>query len=248
MNLKLGFSTGALHKHFNAKEALNYFQKRSHTVVEIGLVKMDRIREGWADSIEKKDLEGFDYVSLHAPVIAYGENEETKFVFEKIKRINQLRKLDAVVVHPNTVENFNVFSNVEFVVAFENMDNRKDSYTKPEELKTLLDQNSSYRFILDVNHAYTHDKSMEVVKKFYSLLGDRIEEIHLSGYEGYHEPLFKTKQMEILKSIQNFETPIIIEAVMNSKEIEMEMEYVLKQISEVSEQRVLSHPSSQTQF
>lgn len=232
--MKLGFSTGSLHKHFSAKEALRFFQNLGHDTVEIGLVKMARVTDGWADEIEIEDLKGFQYISLHAPVIDYGDNDETKLVFEKIERINKLRKLDAVVIHPNTVKDFSVFHGLQFPIALENMDNRKDSYVTPEEFEKLLKDNPNWKFVLDVNHVYTHDKSMGLAKEFYSTFGNRIEEIHLSGYEGYHEPLFRTKQLEILSAIQNFDTPIIIEAVMEPEEIEKERNYVIEQIEKLS--------------
>ena len=95
-NIKLGFSTGILHKTHTTKEALKIMQNLGCNTVELGFVKPNRIKEGWLDEVSKEDIEGFSYISLHAPAFAYGKNEETKYIFEKIKKIDNIRKLNNV--------------------------------------------------------------------------------------------------------------------------------------------------------
>ena len=72
---------------------------------------------------------------------------------------------------------------------------------------------------------------MGLAKDFYSKFKDRIAQIHLSGYTGYHDPIFQTKQEEIIKAIQDFEVPIIIESVLAPEDLEKERQYILKVIS-----------------
>jgi hypothetical protein len=232
MELKFGFSTGSLHKEFSTKEALAFLKKSGIKVVELGFVKMDRIQKGWADELTEEDLEGFNYMSLHSPVIKYGKNIETEIVFEKINKINKLRKLDLVVFHPDTVEDFSVFENQNFPIGFENMDNRKNAYKNPDDLQKLLD-NSDFGMILDVNHICTNDPTMTLAKEFYDRLGNKIKEIHLSGYTAYHEPLFQTLQRKIIESIVDFGVPIINEAVINSTDILKERDYVITEIEKI---------------
>jgi len=233
MKLKVGFSTGAFHKKFSTKESLSFLKGLDIKVVELGFVKVERMYSGWADEVTKEDLGSFDYISLHAPVIQYGKNSETEFVFSKLNKINDLRKLDLVVFHPDTVEDFSVFNNLNFPVGFENMDNRKVNYKTVEEMQKLLEMNPSYGMVLDVNHIYTNDKSMVLAREFFKKCGSRIKEIHLSGYETLHDPLFKTKQKEIIDSIEDFDIPIINEADINPEYAEKERDYVIREIEQI---------------
>ena len=239
MELKVGFSTGAFHKEFSTKESLSFLKGLDVKVVELGFVKMERITQGWVDELSKEDLEGFDYISIHAPVIQYGKNSETELVFSKLKKINELRKLDLMVFHPDTVEDFSVFDNLNFSIGFENMDNRKLSYKTIEEMKTLLETNPSYGMVLDVNHIYTNDKTMVIAKEFFKNCGSRIKEIHLSGYETLHDPLFKTRQSEIIESIEDFSIPIINEADTKPEDVEKERDYVTTEIKKILSARKL---------
>lgn len=236
MKLKLGFSTGALHKEFPVRKALVFLKDLELKTVELGFVKIERMYQGQADDLTEKDLSGFDYVSIHSPGIQYGKNSETRFVFDKLNRINSLRKIDLVVFHPDTVEDFSIFENLDFPVGFENMDNRKMTYKTPEEIEKLL-ENKNYSFVLDVNHAYSNDENMNLVEGFYSKSGRRIREIHLSGYVGYHEPLFQTKQINIIESIKDFSIPIVNEAVINSADIEKERDYITAEIEKIISNR-----------
>ena len=231
-NIRLGFSTGALYKTHRTKEALKTMRDLGYDTVELGFVKLNRIEEGWLDEITREDLRGFKYVSFHAPKFNYGKNEGTKSIFEKIEKINGIRKLDTVVFHPDPIEDLSVFKDVEFNVAFENMDDRKASHQKPEELEAILSQDKRFGLILDINHIYTNDKTMKLADDFYKKFGNKISQLHVSGYTGYHDPLFQTKQTEILKAIKNLNTPMIIESVVAPEDLEKERNYILQIISD----------------
>ena len=231
-NTKLGFSTGVLHKTHRTKDALKIMKDLGYDTVELGFVKLNRIEEGWLEELSEKDLGGFEHISFHAPVFNYGKNEGTDYIFKKIEKINNMRKLDAVVFHPDPIEDFGVFHEVNFNVALENMDNRKNSYHKAKDFDEIFSQTNKYKLVLDVNHIYTNDASMELAKSFYQKLKDRIVEIHLSGYAGYHEPLFQTKQVNIIKAVQNIKMPIIIESLLSLEDLEKERNYILKNLKQ----------------
>ncbi|MDP2946688.1 MAG: hypothetical protein Q8N88_01100 [Nanoarchaeota archaeon] len=232
MKLKLGFSTGAFHQEFSTKKALAFLKNLGIKVVELGFVKMERFQQGWVDDLTEKDLNGFDYISVHAPIIKYGKNSETEYVFDKLNKINNLRKLDLAIFHPDTVEDFSVFNNLDFSVGFENMDNRKITYKTSEEMEKLLKHNN-YNLVLDVNHVFTNDKTMNLAKQFQDKLGYKIKEIHLSGCTTHHDSLFQTKQKEIIESIRDFNIPIINEATINSEDAEKEIDYITKEIERI---------------
>lgn len=233
-NIKLGFSTGVLHKTHRTKEALKAMRDLGYNTVELGFVKLNRIAEGWLNEISKADLEGFEYVSFHAPKFNYGKNKGTYELFDKIRRIDNMRKLNTVVFHPDTIKDFGVFEKAGFNIALENMDDRKESHQKTEDFDEIFSQDNNYKLVLDVNHIYSNDPSMELAKDFYTKFKDRISQIHLSGYTGYHDPIFQTKQEEIIRAVQNFNIPIIIESVLESKDLEKERNYILNAISNLN--------------
>lgn len=232
MDNRIGFSTGALYKRCNAAEAIKIFKENGVSVLELaGFFGVDAIRAA-DEAAFAKLLQGFKYISLHAPKIEYGANKETKEFFDGINKINALRKLDLVVIHPDCVKDFNVFNEVDFPVAFENMDNQKASFQYPEEFKEIISSNDKFSVVLDINHIYTNDKTMKIGNDFHKEFEGRISQYHLSGFEVLHDPLFKTKQKNIIDAVLNKDIPIVIESVVASDEVKLELEYIKRELGE----------------
>lgn len=228
--IKLGFSTGTLYKFNTAKQSLKIFRDLECTCVELGFVKPESFAQ--LSEITKEDLADFDYVSLHAPKFGYQNNPESEEILKKIKQFsNNVRKLNLVVFHPDEVRDFLVLEKSGLPIGIENMDNRKDSFQGWREIKEILDTHPNFGLVLDVNHIYGNDPSMESIKDFYRELGSKISEIHLSGYDGSHKPIFETKQLGILKSIQGTNIPIIVESVLSPDNIMKEKNYILENLS-----------------
>jgi endonuclease IV len=230
METRLGFSTGALYKFCTVKESLKILKNLGISTVELGFIRLSRIKQGQLDEITKEDLEGFNYVSFHAPKYSYGINEGTKFIFSEIEKINKIRHLDAVIFHPDCIEDISAFHHAPFQVLFENMDNRKSLFQTPENIKRIVDENDNFKVVLDVNHIYTNDPTMKLASRFYEELGNKIVQIHLSGYKEFHDPLYMTKQTGIIAAIKDLTVPLIIESVISPDEIEKERNYILEAI------------------
>lgn len=234
MDIQLGFSTGCFHEtSLSLAEKIAAIRNAGCHVIELGAVKLPSFDSIKLKQLTSDNLAEFDYISLHAPKFGYGHNDGTYKIFEKIKQVNAIRTLDWVVVHPDEVIDFSVFKEVGFKVAFENMDNRKKSHKTPDELVKLFAENPQFGFVLDVTHSFSNDPTMQLVADFYKKLGGRIVEIHLSGYSGYHEPISETKQPEIIKAIQNFDVPIIVESVISPQDIKKEKDYILQTINKL---------------
>ena len=222
----IGFSTGAIRKHHNTKSALNLFRESGFKTAEVSFGIREG-RAGWLDEISEEDLAGFHHVSMHAPKFTYKSDDATRALFARIEHFNRMRKLDVVVFHPDMIEDFNIFRKVQFKVGIENMDNRKERYQRPEELQEILSEHPDIGFILDVNHIYTNDPSMALADGFYDILGDRIVEVQLSGYKTLHDPLFETKQEEIIRAIRDPKGPMIVEAGgIRPDDLVKEIEYI----------------------
>ena len=225
--IKLGFSTGTLYKDLETKRAIPVIKSLGCKYIEL------TVEEFWSDQLDRineKDLEGFEYVSFHAPMVNYGKNSDTKKFFERMADFSKKVRLDLVVFHPDTVEDFSVFENLDFNIGFENMDNRKKSCKSVDDIESVMLRNNDFKFILDLNHCYTNDSSMKLALEFYERLGNRISQIHLSGFRELHDPLFETEQLEIIRSIQSFDVPIIVESLVNPETIVLERDYILQNI------------------
>ncbi len=133
MELKLGFSTGCLHKRLDTAEALKNIRHAGSDHVELGFVK--GLDNEWLSKVTPTDLDRFKYVSLHAPKFGYDNNEESLDILKKIKHFNDhIRNLNLVVFHPDPIKNFDVLNEAGIPVGIENMDNRKPSFKKPRKL------------------------------------------------------------------------------------------------------------------
>jgi hypothetical protein len=230
-NIKLGFSTADFRNNIKTKEAIFLIKKIGCNAIELGFVYKEDFFSNQLEEIEKTDLEGFEYISFHAPKFNYENNEETKNIFKIISKFNKkIGCLDLVVFHPDNVKDFSIFDNLDFNIGFENMDCRKKSCKSVSDIEGTLSKNNKFKFVLDINHAYQNDQSLQIVKDFYKKFGKKIAEIHLSGFKGFHDPLFKTKQLEIINAIQNSSVPIIIESELTPENVSKEYNYILKNI------------------
>lgn len=226
MPVNIAVSTGVFYPHLSIKESLAIFATEGILAIEIGSDYAKPSTSVW-EEIFLDDLAHFSRISLHAPAIAYGLNIETKRVFEKIDHLHSLRPLDCVVVHPDTVENFSVFRNVSWPVAFENMDWQKSNFQTAESMKCVFDAVPKAGLVLDVNHIYTNDKSMSIVNQFYDLYSDRLRQYHISGFKLLHDSLFLTKQEEILRAVKIPFVPLVIESqVPTLSALRAEIDYI----------------------
>ncbi|MDP3954426.1 MAG: hypothetical protein Q8Q06_03355 [bacterium] len=231
MKFKFGFSTGCLYKiEPSIREALKIFRSLSYNSVELNMMQPQELFKN-IGSITAEDLKGFDYVSMHAPKMKYGKNRESWDIFNRISYFSRtVRRLDLVVFHPNTVDDFSIFHDTGFRVGFENLDNRIRGFNTPDEMYDLLLKNPNWKMVFDLNHIFTVDGHVLRVPEFCTKLWNKIRQVHLSGYseEIIHAPLFKTKQDDIIRAVGYFDnTTIIMESVMESlDELEKERKYV----------------------
>lgn len=236
----IGFSTGVIYRSgLSLKERLRLFRELGCTVVELNFVNFTDLFSPDTKALTAQDLEEFSYVSLHAPVrdILYEEIVLPCEVLNEIARLNNLRSLDWVIFHPDTVADFSIFQNLTLAnasralhVAFENMDRRKRWGKTVGYMEELLARNPNWGFVFDVNHAYTNDPSGELARDILKVLGHRMVQVHLSGFTQYHEPLHVTRQADIIRSIADVSCPIIIESVLTPETLSRELEFIQKHI------------------
>ncbi len=227
----LGFSSGCLWKTHNrlAKETFDIFKSAGSNAIEI--MCFDMADAPLLKNIPLEDLRGFEHVSLHAPIFANVSDEELGEILHQIEIAHQKIGFAYVVVHPDTISNWDVFAKFSIPFAIENMDNLKTSCKSVADLEKIFQQ-IDVKMVLDVNHCFANDPTMKLAGEFMEAFRDRIVGFHLSGFETFHDPLYKTQQQGILDAIFDKKLPIIIESVCDSiEEINNEYLYIKNKLS-----------------
>jgi hypothetical protein len=219
----LGFSTGCLYKTHEriAKETFAFFRSLGCNAIELKCQDDEHILK-LINEISRVDLLGFQYISLHAPITFTVET------LELIAKAHEKFHFECIVIHPDEVENWEIFSRFDLPFAIENMDWTKTIGKYVDSMQAIF-QKLDTKMVFDINHCLTNDPSLFLAKEMAEQFEDRITEVHLSGFESSHELLHITEQLEILQAIPNKNLPIIIEGVCESEEeAKKEFAYIKK--------------------
>lgn len=232
-NYHIGATTGVFHPRLSIKAALAQLRQAGVEYVEIGQNYASHTTDVW-HTITEADLIGFEKITLHAPASESYENRAmVAIIFDKIRHLQSLCNLQHVVFHPDVVEDFSLFKNQPFTVAFENMDFHKAKYQSCGDMQEVFQKLPEARMVLDVNHVWTNDRSMALARELYNEFSERIAEVHISGFTKLHDPLFVTEQSEIIRAVEDTSVPLIIESQMNTVEdLQNEIAYITKVLSE----------------
>ena len=167
--INLGFSTGCfIESCLPQQEILELLSSCGSKIVELSFLRVHELNRPIPD---KKYLEPFDYVSIHAPKYAYSQDNTTKKILEAIARIClSTAHIDLVIFHPDTVRDFSVFENLDFPIAFENLDARAESFRLVAQHQELASRFPEASMVLDVQHTYTNDATGKLTAEFYKFL------------------------------------------------------------------------------
>lgn len=234
----LGFTTGKP-THLSLVEKVNCFRELGCNAIELSILDVNRF-EIFEESLSDLHLDNFLFRSVHAPCFCldagvkiktiYKNDSQTLDILNKVSWMVKNFQADLVVIHPDLVEDWSVFEQFDLPVAVENMDWKKDRYKTLGDFKILFETIDA-KMVLDVNHSFTNDPTAELAVEMFANFGERIKEIHLSGFDKYHEPLHTTKQVEIVKSMPKKDVPIIIESTCQTvEEYKKEYQYVVGEI------------------
>jgi hypothetical protein len=217
----IGFSTGALAKG-DFRRALQMLSGKNTEVIELSALRQDEL-PSLLDSIPELDLSAFSYVSVHAPSsIQPGMEQDVT---------DQMRALLArewpIIVHPDTIEDFSLWSRFGEQLCIENTDLRKSTgQTVPalEQVFSLLPQAS---FCCDLGHARQVDPTMSEATAMLRTFRSRLRQLHVSevNARSHHDRLS-------LASISAFEkiyhlipdtVPVILESPVSPEGIGAEL-------------------------
>ena len=119
----------------------------------------------------------FRYVSVHGPSKGRRMSEA-----ELIARLVELPPIvDAIVLHPDQIEDPMLYASLDRRLLIENMDSRKASGRLAPELARLFEQLPAAGFCFDIAHAWTVDPTMQVAEDLLDKFAARLRHVHLSS-------------------------------------------------------------------
>lgn len=230
----IGFTSGATYRTIpsTSPEIVEACLEMGCTAMEIYAAnarEVSELRENAAAIVD--GLRRFDYVSFHSPSMkfVFGNDSVTRDILGVFSVVYEKAGARCLVVHPHQVEDWSVFDDFPFTIAVENM-SHDVPFWNVEQLGEVFGRHPDFRMVLDVSHAYGNDSSFALTDDLIRNFGDRITHIHLSGHADVHEPLFVTRQADIIRNIPK-DVPIIIESdCIDVSGMRKEYEYVLENI------------------
>jgi len=225
----LGLSTGCLNPFISP-----YDPEAPVIIAQQGLSSIEIIC-AWAEHVRYLPalvplVSKFTVKTLHLPFdIQYDNNREVRNLLRLLSEFYQAVGASLAIVHPDLVNNWNIFKGRPMRLAVENMDNQKQHYRMPEDFIEFFSKYPDWFLTLDLSHCFSNDSSLALVGRFTELFTDRIAEIHLSGHSrgGSHTPLYIGNQKEIIDSLPPGDCPIIIESPFkNIRELRLELAYI----------------------
>ena len=99
--------------------------------------------------------------------------------------------VDAIVVHPDTIEDVSLYTALGRRLAIENMDARKRDGRTADELAPVFEALPDAGLCFDVAHAWSIDPDMEVAEELLDSFAGRLCHVHVSSIDadGHHMPL-----------------------------------------------------------
>jgi hypothetical protein len=153
----------------------------------------------------------FHYLSVHAPVKhrLAGEAE----------LVDQLAALppwvDAIVVHPDVIDDVSLYRRLGSALVLENMDPRKSAGLTAGELEPLFAALPEAGFCFDIAHAAAVDQSLEEAHRLLDRFCGRLRHLHVSSLddECHHIPLVDTAEQAWASVLRRCrDVPWILEA------------------------------------
>lgn len=217
--IKLGYSLGESRPKFTLKERIKILMSVETAAVEVSYIVAERLQYE-LDAEDVANIKKFDFISIHAPAIVTNDGKERiryspqrgADIVGQVNAIADRLGADIILFHPDAIEDF-VWINkaVGSRLAFENMDKAKSFGKSVEDLEHAFEQAPNAKWVCDVNHIYTIDKTMKLSDAFHRRFQDKLAYYHLSGYGGWHNALHISQEDIILEGIKDLSKPLIDE-------------------------------------
>lgn len=225
--IHIGFNHGTLYRVMDkySPENIDIFADCSTDLLEVSCMRINEVSQ-LAKIVPL--VERFHRKTIHLPTdIRYADDEATRSLLTNICSFYGTIGAELAVVHPDLIDDVRVFDDFPVAWAIENMDHRKTCFRNAEDLQAFFTENDSWKMVLDVNHCFVNDPTMRLAEDLINRFRPRMREIHLSGFVSLHEPLFETRQENILQACESLDLPIVIESTFDHPgQVQKEFTYV----------------------
>jgi hypothetical protein len=214
---KVGFSSGAIARG-DFMGALVTLSEQRFPCLELSALRISELGPLLA-ALPHIDLSAYSYISFHAPSNIPKEDEA--WVAEKLYA--DVPETWPIVIHPDTIHDFDQWKRFGNRLAIENMDRRKPIGRTACELEQVFDILTEACLCFDVGHARQFDASMTEAFLILSKFATKLVEIHISEVNSasQHDPIShgaKLAFQQIARMIPE-QVPVIIESRVTAAEI-----------------------------
>lgn len=129
----------------------------------------------------------FRYLSIHGPSKDRRLSEEAL-----VRELDELAECaDGIVMHPDTIEEPELYRVLGRKLLIENMDARKELGRTHDELAATFVELPEAGFCFDIAHAWSIDPAMSVAAELLDAFGERLRHLHVSSLSPdlHHIPL-----------------------------------------------------------
>ncbi|MEK6757488.1 MAG: hypothetical protein AABX88_00015 [Nanoarchaeota archaeon] len=231
----IGFTTGSLYRsEIPFEKRIELYHSLGANAIELSFGTPTQLFEFQLSEKITKDIKKFKFITIHAPwkEVRYNESSETRQIINKLKTLNNKFSVKGIVLHPDTIDDFDILVRSGLPFLLENMDKRKDFGTLPKHFEELKNK-YNFDFVLDLQHAYEHDHSMQLTKNLIELMGKRLKHMHVSGHtkSEIHVPTYLADNKDAITKILKLrvDVPKILEGILLediNETIKSELEYV----------------------
>jgi hypothetical protein len=129
-------------------------------IVDLNTVELSALREAELEplvhAIDSLDLDGFRYISMHAP--SHYEQKHEARIITLLKQV--WRRRWPIVVHPDTMDDFSAWNSFGDLLLDENMDKRNSTGRTRDELAVIFAKLPNARLCFDLGHCRQVDPTM----------------------------------------------------------------------------------------
>lgn len=221
----IGYSTGAIAKS-NLKLAEERIISYGLKSIEYSALRFHELEPAISFLLNTPLINFLSYYSFHAP---------SKFSsLEELKLINNLSFLCNrlpinIILHPDSLHNWELWKPIEQFLCFENMDPSKSFGTSVQDLSSVFNYFPLSGFCFDIAHAYKIDPSLKLAKDLTFKFSERLRQVHISELDhNNHHIGLSEKSLLDYQSLQPLfnHIPIILETVVLSNEIATQIKLV----------------------
>ncbi|MBJ7471910.1 MAG: hypothetical protein JHD16_11445 [Solirubrobacteraceae bacterium] len=124
----------------------------------------------------------FDFLSVHAP----SKHRQLPEVELVDLLLTVAPRVDAIVLHPDVIQDHATWRRLGATLAIENMDPRKDDGQTADSLQRHFDALPEAGLCFDVAHAYAIDPTLHEGHAILDRFGERLRHLHVSALDGAH--------------------------------------------------------------